>query len=305
MKIEMLFYAIEIADTGSFSQAARNLYVSQPNLSHAIRQLEEQYQVTLFHRTSLGVVPTPEGQVLIERARIIKREYEQTKEILRSPIATKMSLRVATLNCSRVNSAFSDITERYAATPMRFSFLNYTSMDELIAVVEKGQVDFAIIGILSPYKKAIIAKLNNASIEYHALSDVSICALVGAKNPLFSGKDTVKIEELYPYAVVQYGNTEDNPSNSLPYEAGLSRHAFGEIHVTSSQLFYSVIRNSTAVGLVTSKKAAPNGANTHEGIKTLQISNCDMNGQFAWIKLRRFPLSDIASESLQMISQYF
>ena len=51
MRVEQFFYAIEIADTGSFSQAARNLYVSQPNLSHAVKQIEEQVGFPLFVRT--------------------------------------------------------------------------------------------------------------------------------------------------------------------------------------------------------------------------------------------------------------
>ena len=50
MKFDAIFYALEVADAGSFSQAARNLYLSQPNLSYAVRQLEEDLGVRLFDR---------------------------------------------------------------------------------------------------------------------------------------------------------------------------------------------------------------------------------------------------------------
>ena len=74
MKFDAIFYALEVADAGSFSQAARNLYLSQPNLSYAVRQLEEDLGVRLFDRIPGGVVPTEAGQALIERFRIIRRD---------------------------------------------------------------------------------------------------------------------------------------------------------------------------------------------------------------------------------------
>ena len=85
MKIEQFFYAVEIADTGSFSQAARNLYVSQPNLSHAIKQIERELGFPLFIRSATGVIPTAEGSAVIDHFRIIKREYEQVAQFLHTP----------------------------------------------------------------------------------------------------------------------------------------------------------------------------------------------------------------------------
>ena len=85
MKFDAIFYALEVADAGSFSQAARNLYLSQPNLSYAVRQLEKDLDVQLFHRVPGGVVPTEDGQELIERFRIIRREYEQIQSFSELP----------------------------------------------------------------------------------------------------------------------------------------------------------------------------------------------------------------------------
>ena len=85
MKFDAIFYALEVADAGSFSQAARNLYLSQPNLSYAVRQLEKDLDVQLFHRVPGGVVPTEDGQELIERFRIIRREYEQIQSFSETP----------------------------------------------------------------------------------------------------------------------------------------------------------------------------------------------------------------------------
>lgn len=306
MKIETFFYAIEIADTGSFSQAARNLYVSQPNLSHAIRQLEEKSGIQIFTRSSSGVVPTPEGRELIDRFRMIKREYEQVEELMASPIRqTRLTLRVATLNCSRTMTAFAAIAERYVDSPINFSFLNYSSLDTLLPVVEKGQVDFAIIGTLSPYVKTVINRLNNHSVEYHPLADAAVYAVVGPKNPLYHGPDNVRLRDLAPYVCIQYGSAEDAPTYSLNYETGLNHIARGEIHVSNSQMFYSFVERTTIVGLVTGNPPSAPQRPDLGRTRRLLVEDCSISAQFAWVKLRRMPLSDIAAELLQMLTLYF
>lgn len=67
MNITELRYIIEIAQCGSVSAASKRLYVAQPNISKAIRSLEEEYQIQLFVRTARGMVPTRKGSSLLRR----------------------------------------------------------------------------------------------------------------------------------------------------------------------------------------------------------------------------------------------
>ena len=76
MNITELRYIIEIAQCGSVSAASKRLYVAQPNISKAIRNLEEEYQIQLFERTARGMVPTREGQQFIAQARRVIQEIE-------------------------------------------------------------------------------------------------------------------------------------------------------------------------------------------------------------------------------------
>lgn len=302
MRIENLFYAVEIADTGSFSQAARNLYVSQPNLSHAVRQLEERFGKRIFERSSSGVILTPEGRELIERFRIMKRQYDEVQEMLERPEReTRRMLRVVTLNCNRVAGAFSVLLRRYADQPINFSMLNYSVLDKLLPEIEKGQADFAIIGTLTPYVKNVVNKLHNLGIEYHRLSREHISVVVGPSNPLFS-RETVNAAELAPYSVIQYGSTEEDPSYSMVYEAGLYRIARGMVQVSSREQFYSAIRDTTVVGL-----ASENSRKLREGnaLHYLRLSDCTAEAEFAWIKLERMPMSPLAEELLQEMKAYF
>lgn len=306
MKIEQFFYVIEIADACSFSQAARNLYISQPNLSHAVKQIEEKVGFSLFDRTPKGTFPTPEGRALIERFRILKREYEQVQDVLNSPrIAGHLYLNVATVNVSRTALAFSETIQQYIESPLNFSFHTYSFLHEVLPLIETSQIDFAVIGTLSPFLKQFINKLNNHSIEYFPFKDTPICALVGSKNPLYTREGSITIKELYPYTVMQYGDPVKDPHHSVPYVIGLSAHAHGEVHINNSQLFYTTIQSTTAIGLVSSTPETFSLYNTWEGIRILPLSDCKVTAQYGYIKSRRIPLSDIANGLLNKLVKLF
>ena len=70
-------YAVEIAKTKSISKAAENLYMGQPNLSRAIKELEENIGITIFKRTSKGITVTAEGEEFLEYANRILAQVEQ------------------------------------------------------------------------------------------------------------------------------------------------------------------------------------------------------------------------------------
>lgn len=306
MKLEQCLYAVEIADTGSFSQAARNLYVSQPNLSHAVKQLEQEAGFSLFERTPSGVIPTARGAELIAHLRTIKREYESIQDFVQRPNHTpRLSLRVATLNASRTSGAFSAAVQRYIGSPIRFSFQNYSSIDELLPVVETCQVDFAVVGLLSPFQKSVVAKLRNHEIEYHSLGDFQIHAIFGPQNPLHREAGPVTQAQLYPYTMVQYSGMSVDPENLVANVIGLNRHVFGEVNVNTSQMFYQVLRTTGAFGLVSTTPELFARYNADPDLRIRLLADCPVTAQFGWIKQRRYPLSDIAAGLLQEIRPLF
>ena len=77
MNLQTLRYVVTIEQTGSFSKASQYLYVSQSTLSRAVKELEEQLGIILFHRTNQGVRPTHDGQKFISRASLILQDVAQ------------------------------------------------------------------------------------------------------------------------------------------------------------------------------------------------------------------------------------
>lgn len=306
MKLEQFTHVIEVAKTGSFSQAARNLYISQPNLSHSVKQMEKEIGFALFVRTSSGAIPTEQGREAIEHFKIIHREYLHLQKAYNGQAPRpKLSLRVASINTNRMTVVLPSLIGRYLSEDINFSFMNYTNMDALIQKVTACEVDFALIGVLSPYIKSTRTMLGNLGIEYHKLSTVPVSVVVGPHSPFYSGPSVIAMEDLRPCTVMSYGDHTEDPAYCLPLVAGIEHQVRGHVHVNSSQLFYQTIQRTPVVGLIASTADTFGVYNTWSDVRILSLADCPVVAELAWIKLSRVPLSGIAAELIEACKGLF
>ncbi|WP_413568259.1 hydrogen peroxide-inducible genes activator [Bdellovibrio sp. HCB117] len=82
MTLTQLEYILAVADTGSFSHAARQCHVTQPTLSMQIQKLEEELGVVLFDRTKQPIKATSIGEEIVQQARLVVRDAQHLKEIV-------------------------------------------------------------------------------------------------------------------------------------------------------------------------------------------------------------------------------
>ncbi len=80
MTLTQLKYVIVIADTHSMNEAARTLFIAQPSLSQAVRELEEEIGITLFLRSNRGVKVTPQGEEFLGYARQVVEQYRLVED---------------------------------------------------------------------------------------------------------------------------------------------------------------------------------------------------------------------------------
>lgn len=108
MNLQYLRYAVEVARTGSISQAAENLFMSQPSLSKSIHELESSLGVQLFKRTSRGVCPTPEGEDLLLHARSILSQAEKIETLYQSNLTSPVRFHLAATPSLYISEAFAN-----------------------------------------------------------------------------------------------------------------------------------------------------------------------------------------------------
>lgn len=156
MDLAHLRYAVEIARTKSISQAAENLYMGQPNLSRAIKELEDELQVRIFRRTSHGVSVTDEGEDFLRYARSIVLQADEIEAIYKNKKQPTQQFSICVPRVSYISEAF-------------------TSFSRLVAQQQSQQQPFAFYYKETNSMKAIRKLLNNeynlAVIRYQTSFD--------------------------------------------------------------------------------------------------------------------------------------
>ncbi|MBD8972864.1 MAG: LysR family transcriptional regulator, partial [Clostridiales bacterium] len=106
MTLTQLRYAITVANANSMSEAARTLFISQPSLSAAVKELEEETGIELFRRTNRGISLTPDGEEFIGYARQVVEQYELMENKYISKQQTKKKFSVSMQHYAFAVNAF-------------------------------------------------------------------------------------------------------------------------------------------------------------------------------------------------------
>lgn len=76
MTLQQLKYVVEVAKEQSISKAAKKLFISQPSLTNAIKDLEKEMQINIFIRTNKGISLSKEGEIFLGYARqVLEQAY--------------------------------------------------------------------------------------------------------------------------------------------------------------------------------------------------------------------------------------
>lgn len=305
MKLEQVEQVMEVAKTGTFSQAARNLFMSQPNLSLSIKQLEEELNCQIFLRTSEGVILTEDGKELMEHMAVIYNQCNILKEFQRVKETNRLTLRIGMSNLNGVVPCFVDISKKYMSSPINFTFLNYTMISTIIDRVLTCQVDFALISMMEPYARNIISKLRNHHIEYHLLAKNPVYAVVGPENEFYHAAQPISIRDIGSQTMITFGNALEDPYSALLEVSNIRLETKGKVDVNNCYLFYEMVQNTPVMGLVSCNKNTFSLRERWHDLRLLEIADSPLFAETGWIKLRRMPLTDIASELLEELATIF
>ena len=90
MTLQQLNYVIAIAEAGSFNRAAERLYIAQPSLTSAIKELEKEIGVILFNRSGRGATLTADGAEFLPYARSVMTQYQNLLDAYRAFLRPKV-----------------------------------------------------------------------------------------------------------------------------------------------------------------------------------------------------------------------
>ena len=229
MTLTQLHYVITIAETGSMNKAAELLYVAQPSLTNAIKELEKELGITLFFRNGKGVTLTNDGSEFLLYARQIYGEYETVLEKYGKNGNYKKKFGVSTQHYSFAVKAFVDMAKEFDMSKYEFA-IRETRTAEVIQDVSTMKSEIGVLYLSDYNRKAMEKLLNNAGLEFHHLIDCQAYVYLWKHHPL-ANEESISFEQLEGYPCLSF-EQGDNSSFYLAEEI-LSTNEYSQIiHAT-------------------------------------------------------------------------
>ena len=221
MTLQQLRYLIAISEHGSINAAAQNLYVSQSNLSTAVKELENELGITIFTRSNRGVTLTNDGTELLGYARQVIEQADMLEAHYAHGRGDYMRLAVSTQHYYFSLQAFINVAEGCASDKYDFT-LRECATGQIIEDVRTFRSDIGILYLDSFNARVLKKAIADADLTFSPLFDAAVHVFVGDHHPL-AVKSLVKLEDLEPYPRYSF---EQGTTNSFYY----SEEPFGYLH---------------------------------------------------------------------------
>lgn len=208
MTLQQLQYAVTVASVGTITEAAERLYITQPSLTTAIRELEKEMNLTIFIRSNRGVAVSKEGEVFLGYARQILEQTELLKEKYTNERQWGRNFCVSTQHYSFAVNAFVELIQKYAGEEYDFN-LRETQTYEIIEDVALMKSELGILYLDDENKNVITRALREKELVFTPLFEAKPHVFISSAHPLAT-KKTVDWDDLSPYPYLSFEQGEHN-----------------------------------------------------------------------------------------------
>ncbi|MEG2480522.1 MAG: LysR family transcriptional regulator [Clostridia bacterium] len=217
MNLHQLRCAVTVARLGSQTRAAETLYMSQPNLSKALKDLEQVCGFRIFNRTGSGMVPTRKGEEFLLRARSALEQMDAMDAIYQGRNRAAAYLNIAIPRASYISFAvteFINSLDEHGGMELNIREANTT---DIIHDVLSREADLGIVRYSVEGQNKLLGSLSEQGLHYILYKTFTHVVILSKKHPLAREKQLQKAQ-LHPYVEILHGDTPQ----PIPTEDGVS-----------------------------------------------------------------------------------
>lgn len=213
--LRQMKYAMEVCRAGSISQAAKNLYMNQPNLSKAIKDLEQELGITLFTRTPKGILLSREAALFMEYAESIFQKLDEMEAALCTHYSNTLSFNISIPRASYISHAFTQFMKNTpSAAQMAINYHETNAADALENLLTYN-FDLGIVRYTPPFETEIQQLRSRTDITSKIIWQSEYVLIFSKKHPLAS-YEKIHLADLHPYTELIHG--DEAPVQVLPGE---------------------------------------------------------------------------------------
>lgn len=208
MTLQQLKYVITISKSGSMHTAADELFITQPNLSKAIKDLELEMGITIFNRTNKGVLLTDDGTKFLSYARQVVEQANLLEDIYKNKESIKRIFAISSQHYGFVVNAFVKLVETLGKDTYEFSLRECKTYD-VINDVKDGRSELGVI-YFSRFNSEIMKKvISSNGLSYEFLFEAKPHVLLSKNHPL-ANKERLTLDDLDAYPRLSYDQGLNN-----------------------------------------------------------------------------------------------
>ena len=205
MNIQYLKYVVEVDKMGSINKAAKNLYMEQPNLSAAIKELEKDLGISIFYRSKKGVFLTKEGEKFLVYAKKIISDINQLESLYTANTDSTIRFSIAACRATYITMAVSNfINDLKNKKEMTVNF-NETNSLNVIHEVANGNAEIGIIRCQNIHENFFVSLLKSKNLIFEPLWEFKMLLTFSENHPL-ALKKKIKAEMLKKYIEIIQGD---------------------------------------------------------------------------------------------------
>ncbi len=213
MNIQHLKYALEVAKASSLSKAAENLFIGQPNLSRAIKELETSLGITIFERSAKGVTVTPDGEEFLSYAKEILNHIDDVELRFKNRLSKKQTLSISVPRSTYISHAFANFSNKMDRSNEVEITYKETNAYRAINNILNSNYKLGIIRYADIYDKNFKDMLTEKGLEFEVIAEFT-CVLVMHRSHPLAEKEEITFSDLCPYTQIAHSDTY---VPSIPY----------------------------------------------------------------------------------------
>lgn len=296
MNIQQLRYVVAIANNGTFREAAAKLFVSQPSLSVAIKDLEEELGFQIFSRTTTGTVLTSQGMIFYEKALEMVKDFDSFEKYFAKPDDNRDDFSIASQHYDFLAPLLVEFSKLYPEYN-DISVFESTTI-QILDNVAKGDSQIGIIYINNRNFKGLSKRMESLGLEMVDLLPFRTHIYISKNHPLASN-ETIHPDELKGLPLVRFSQEKDE---YLYYSENL-------MDKTDSPRVFNVMDRATLNGILERTLAFSTGSGfldsmSVNGIVTIPLED-DLENKLVYVKREDEHLSSCALKFTSLMMDYF
>ncbi len=204
MNILHVKYAVEVARLGSLNKASETLFIAQPNISRAIKDLESYLGIEIFKRTARGMELTPDGEEFIDYAQDVLCRIDKLDQSYRDGSHKKKKFSISVPRACYISSAIAEFSKNLGDSDVEI-YYKETNSKKTINKILSNEYKLGIIRYAENYDKYYKSLLEEKALIGEMIAEFSYVLLINKDNPL-AKKEIINYEDLFPYIEITHAD---------------------------------------------------------------------------------------------------